>query len=284
MEIRRVGVVGCGIMGSGIAQLCAQSGYDVTVSEVSEELLAKGMASINSFLAKSVEKGKISQQDKDSILARLRGTTRFQDFRNCDLVIEAASENMDLKKKIFSDLDKACPPNTILATNTSVLCVVEIAAATSRDEKVVGMHFFNPAPIMKLLEVAKTLATSEDTFETAMAFGKSLGKTVGIPEDTPGLIVSRLGTPWRRNARRMLEAGLASAEDIDAAVKLGLGHPMGPLELIDFGGLDTLYSGAQAMFAELSDPAYAPPPMLKRMVKAGRLGRKTGRGFYDYRK
>jgi len=281
MEIKKVGVVGCGIMGAGIAQLCAQSGYSVVVSEVNEELLNKGLVSIQGTITKSVNKGKISEQDVDAILGRIKGTTNINDFC-CDLVIEAAVENLEIKKQIFAELDRVCPKHTILATNTSSVCVIEIAAATDRLDRVLGLHFFNPAPVMKLLEIVRTIATSDEAVELCREFGKSLGKTVVIAKDMPGFIVNRLLTPFTLNAIRMLEAGIATRDDIDTAVRLGLNHPMGPLELADLIGLDTIYNSASVRYEELKEPQYAPPPLLKRMVNAGWLGRKTGKGFYEY--
>lgn len=282
MEIKKVGVVGCGIMGAGITQVCAQSGYQVIASEVNEELLDKGLAAIKRMLARGVEKGKITQQDMDAILGRIKGTKDVKDFSDCDLVIEAIIENIEIKRKVFAELDEVCPPGTILATNTSSQCVVEIAAATKRMDRVLGLHFFNPAPVMKLLEVVRTIATSEETLRIAREFGESLGKTVVITKDTPGFIVNRLLTPFTLNAIRLLEAEVASRDDIDNAVKLGLGHPMGPLQLADLIGLDTIYHSANTRYEELKEPQYAPPPLLKRMVNAGWLGHKTGRGFYEY--
>lgn len=282
MEIKQVGVVGCGIMGAGITQVCAQSGYLVVASEVNEELLSKGLASLKSLLTKSVDKGKTSQQDMDTILGRIKGTTEMRGFSDCDLVIEAVVEDFDIKKKVFAELDKVCPKHTILATNTSSLCVIEIGAATDRLDKVLGLHFFNPAPVMKLLEVARTIATSDETIELCKQFGESLGKTVVIAKDMPGFIVNRLLTPFTLNAIRMLETGIATRDDIDNAVKLGLNHPMGPLELADLIGLDTIYNSANARYEELKEPQYAPSPLLRRMVNAGWLGRKTGKGFYEY--
>lgn len=283
MEIRKVGVVGCGVMGSGIAQVCAQSGYQVIVSEIDDELLKKGLASIESFLSKGVERGKVTEKNKHATIERIKGTTSLQDFHDCELVIEAASENMNVKKGIFSDLDKICLKDTILATNTSVLSIINIAAVTSRADKVLGMHFFNPAPIMKLLEVVKTVVTSSETIETAKNFGKSIGKSVVVATDTPGFIVNRLLNPFLLNAIRMVESGIASIEDIDTAVTLGLNHPMGPFTLLDFGGLDLFLEAINAEYEELKDPQYAPPVLLKRMVAAGWCGRKTGRGFHEYK-
>jgi 3-hydroxybutyryl-CoA dehydrogenase len=284
MEIKKVGVVGCGLMGAGIAQVCAQSGYQVVVSEINDELLNKGLASISSRLAKNVEKGKLSAEDKDSALSRIKGTTNTKDFSNCDLIIEAIIENMDLKRKVFAELDKICPPDTILATNTSVLSIIDIAEATNRPDKVMGLHFFNPAPVMQLVEAVKTIATSEDTLKIGTEFIKSLGKTAIVAKDTPGFVVNRQLEPFINNAIRMLEDGVATREDIDAGVKLGLNHPIGPLQLADFIGLDTVYFGAVDMYDKFKEPQYAPPVLLRKMVAAGWLGRKTGKGFYDYEK
>jgi len=284
MEIKKVGVIGCGTMGNGIVIVCAQSGYQVVVSEINDQLLNKGLASINSFLTKSVEKGKLSQQDRDSALARIKGTTNTQDFSDCDLVIEAAVENMDLKKKIFVEVDKICPKHAILATNTSCLSIVDMAMVTSRPDKVLGLHFWNPAPLMKLLEVVKTVATSDETLETGKSFGESLGKTIIVAPDIPGFIVNRLQIPFRLDAIRMLEAGIATKEDIDAGVTLGLGHPMGQFALQDLVGLDVTYAVANALYEETKDPKFAPPTLMKKMIAAGWLGRKTGKGFYEYNK
>lgn len=282
MDIKRVGVVGCGIMGSGICQICAQSGYTVMVTEIDEELLKKGLTGIGKALQRSVEKGKITQDESDSGLDRIKGANRIDDLSGCDLVIEAIAENLELKQRVFGELDKICPEHTILATNTSSMCVIEIASATKRLDKVLGLHFFNPAPVMKLLEVVATIATSDETVRIGKEFGESLGKTAVITKDTPGFIVNRLLTPFTLNAIRMLEAGIATRDDIDNAVRLGLGHPMGPLQLADLVGLDTIYHSANMRYEELKDPQYAPSPLLKRMVMANWLGRKTGKGFYEY--
>ncbi len=283
MEIKKVGVVGCGTMGSGIIQVCAQSGYQVVVSEINDELLKKGLASIDKFMTTAVEKGKLSQQDKDSTVARIKSTTNTKDFSDCDLVIEAAIENMELKKKMFAELDKICPKQTILATNTSCLSIIDLAMETSRPDKVLGLHFMNPVPLMRLLEIVKTIATSEETLETGKTFGASLGKTIVLAIDTPGFIVNRLLMPFLIDATRMLEAGIATREDIDTAINLGLGHPMGPLTLMDLIGLDTTLFVCDAMYEEFRDPRYAAPPLMRKMVTAGWLGRKTGKGFYEYK-
>ena len=283
MEIKQVGVIGCGQMGGGITQVCAQSDYPVIVSEINEELLNKGLTSINSSLAKAVAKERITQQDKDATLAHIKGTTDMKDFSNCDLVIEAAIENLDLKKKIFAELDKICPKPAILATNTSCLSIIDIAMATTRPDKVLGLHFFNPPPAMKLLEIVKTVTTSDETLEIGKNFGKSLGKTTIIAKDAPAFIVNRLMVPQILNAIRMLEAGVATKEDIDTGVTLGLNHPLGPLGLADFVGLDTLYFIANSIYDEFKDPQFASPILLKKMVTAGWLGRKTGKGFYEYK-
>ena len=275
-------MVGCGQMGGGIAQVCAQSGYPVLVSEINDELLEKGLASIEASLTRNVQKEKITQQDKDATVARIKGTTDIRDFGECDLVIEAAIENMDLKKKIFSELDKVCPQHAILATNTSCLSIIDMAVATKRPDKVLGLHFFNPAPVMKLLEVVRTVATSEDTLEAGKNFGQSVGKTIVLVQDAPGFIVNRLMVPQILNAIQMLESGVATKEDIDTGITLGLNHPMGPLALADLVGLDTVLFIANGIYNELRDAQYAAPTLLKKMVAAGWLGRKIGKGFYDY--
>jgi len=284
MEIKRVGVVGCGIMGSGIAEVCARSGYEVVVREVSDELLQKGLERIRKSMAKGVKRGKLTQGEMDAALARIQGTTEMKDFAPCDLVIEAVVEKMEVKKQVFAELDAICPPHAILASNTSSLCITEMASATKRPDKVLGMHFFNPPPIMPLLELVRTILTSGETLQTAQEFGKSLGKTTVVAKDTPGFIVNLLLVPYLLDAVRALEKGVATKEDIDTAIKLGLNHPMGPLTLLDFIGLDTALYIAEAMYQEFRDPRYAPPPLLRRMVLAGHLGRKSGRGFYEYLK
>ena len=283
MEIKKVGVVGCGIMGNGIALVTAQAGYPVVVSEINDELLKKGLTKIDSFLTRSVEKEKITRPDKDAIMARIKGTVDIKDFGDCDLVIEAATENLDLKKKIFAELDKVCSQNTILATNTSCLSIIDTAMATGRPDKVLGLHFMNPVPLMKLLEIVKTIATSDETLEIGKEFGNSLGKTIVIAKDTPGFIANYLEMPYLLNSMRIMDAGVATKEDIDTTMTLGFNHPMGPLTLADLIGLDTILFVTSAIYEETKDPQYAPPPLLKKMVTAGWLGRKTGKGFYEYK-
>ncbi len=282
MEIRKVGVVGCGQMGGGIAQVCAQSGYTVIVSEISDDLLRRGLASIESSLDRNVKKERITRQDRDTAIARIRGTTDTGDFSDCDLVIEAAVENLDLKKKIFKEIDRLCPKHTILATNTSSLLISDIAAVTGRKDKVLGMHFFNPVPAMKLIEIVRADATSDETFDTGKKFCQSLGKTVVTVQDSPGFIVNRLMTTQILGAVHLLESGIATKEDIDTGMTLGLNHPMGPLAVADLIGLDTLLVIADSIYRKLGDKQYAAPELLKQMVTDGRLGRKTGRGFYEY--
>jgi 3-hydroxybutyryl-CoA dehydrogenase len=283
MEIKKVGVVGCGIMGAGITQLCAQSGYSVIVSEINEELLQKGMKSIHKALSRLVEKDKITTDNRDTILQNIKGTTNMEDFSACDLVIEAATENMDIKKAIFAQLDKTCPEHAILASNTSVLCVAEIAGATKRPENVLGMHFANPVPVTRILEMVRTIATSDDTITESKRFAESIGKVVVVTKDLPGFISNRIFSSFLLNAVRLVQEGIATPEDIDTVFKMGAGHAMGPLETLDFIGIDTVYYGAKAMYEELKDPQYSAPPLLHRMMSLGWLGRKTGKGFYDYK-
>jgi 3-hydroxybutyryl-CoA dehydrogenase len=280
--IKKVGVMGCGLMGSGIAQVAAQSGFETIVGEVSEDLLGRGIGRIQGFLGKDIEKGKISREAGEATLKRLKGTTDLNDFADCDLVIEAIIENMDEKRKLYSALDTICKPETIFASNTSSLPVIEMAAATRRPDRVGGLHFFNPVPVMKLVEVVKTISTSDDTIESLKSFGQAAGKIVVLAKDTPGFIVNLLLVPYLLDAIRALESGVASREDIDNGMKLGCGHPMGPLTLLDFVGLDTTYYIANIMFDEFKDARYAAPPLLRRMVLAGHYGRKSGKGFYDY--
>jgi 3-hydroxybutyryl-CoA dehydrogenase len=255
----------------------------VVVSEINDELLAKGLNAIGKQLAKAVEKGKLTEEEKGKVLGRLKGTTKLDDFSGCDLVVEAAVENMDIKKKVFAELERVCPPDTVLATNTSCLSITEISTATKRPDKVIGTHFFNPVPVMKLLEVVTTIVSSQETLNAVRKFGESLGKTVIVAKDTPAFVVNRILTPLMLEAIRVLESGLATREDIDNGMVLGCNHPMGPLTLADFVGLDTMFYITEAMYAETKDPKFAAPLLLKRMVTAGQLGRKTGKGFYDYK-
>ncbi|HEV2878740.1 MAG TPA: 3-hydroxybutyryl-CoA dehydrogenase [Candidatus Eremiobacteraceae bacterium] len=282
-EIKRVGVCGSGLMGSGIAQVAATAGYDVVVFEVDTEALERGLARIQQSLAKFVEKGMLSEADRDATLQRLKTTTNLDELKASDLVIEAIVENMPAKKDLFRKLDALLAPHAIICSNTSSLCVIEMAAATKRPKLVAGLHFFNPVPLMKLVEVVKTIVSSQETIDTLFAFAAKLGKKAILAQDTPGFIVNRLLVPYLLYAIRMYESGLASKEDIDEGMKLGCGHPMGPLTLLDFVGLDTTYFIAEIMFDEFKDPLMAPPPLLKRMVLAGHHGKKTGKGFYDYK-
>lgn len=281
-EVRTVGVCGAGLMGNGIAQTCASAGFNVVLMEVADAPLQKGLASIAKSLDKFVEKGKLPQAERDVTYARITGTTNVADLKYCDIVIEAIIENVEIKQTLFKQLDELLAPHAIICTNTSSLCVIELGAATKRPDKVAGLHFFNPVPIMKLVEVVRTIATTQETIDRLYAFGEKLGKEPILAQDTPGFIVNRLLVPYLLYAIRVYEQGLASKEDIDKGMKLGCGYPMGPLELLDFVGLDTTYYIAEIMFDEFKDPMMAPPPLLKRMVLAGRYGRKTGKGFYDY--
>lgn len=283
MEIRQVGVVGCGLMGGGIAQACAQAGYPVLVSDANDELLGKGLAAIAASLDRGVQREKITPANRDAALERIRGTIETDDFSDCDLIVEAAVENLDVKKEIFTEMDKVCPEHTILATNTSCLPIIDMARATQRPDKVLGLHFFNPVPVMKLLEIVSTTATSEATLDTGREFGRSLGKTIVLAQDSPGFIVNRLMAPQILNAIRMVEAGAATKEDIDTGMTLGLNYPMGPLALADLIGLDTLLFIANGIYDKLPEEQYKAPELLKKMVAEGHLGRKTGQGFYEYR-
>jgi 3-hydroxybutyryl-CoA dehydrogenase len=282
MAIEKLGVVGCGLMGSGIAQTAAQAGLQVTVREVSTELIDKGFANIDKSLARLVQRGTLSAAERDAARKRLRPTTKLEDLRDCDLIIEAITEQLAAKKELFRALDGLCPPQTIYASNTSSLSITEMAVATRRPERFVGLHFFNPVPIMKLAEVIRTIATDPKVYEEVAGLAVRMGKTAVRTSDRTGFVVNRLLVPYLLDAVRALEEGVASIPDIDQAMKLGCGHPMGPLTLLDFVGLDTTYYIANIMFDEFKERRFSPPPLLKRMVMAGWNGRKAGRGFYDY--
>ena len=282
MAIQKVGVIGCGLMGSGIVQVAAQAGFDVRVREIDDAALAKGLARIDKFLQNGVDKGKLTAEQKAAVLGRIHGTTKLADLADCDLVVEAAIENIAAKHEVFAALDAACGPNAIFASNTSSLSITEMAAKTKRPSRFVGLHFFNPVPLMQLVEVVKTPMTDPAVFAEIEAFAVKLPKVVVTAQDTPGFVVNRLLVPYLLDAIRVLESGVATREDIDNGMKLGCGHPMGPLTLLDFVGLDTTYYIANIMFNEFKEPRFAPPPLLKRMVLAGWLGKKSGRGFYDY--
>jgi 3-hydroxybutyryl-CoA dehydrogenase len=282
MQIKTVGVLGCGLMGSGIAQVSAAAGYRTIVREVDETFLERGLGRIKKFLEDGVAKGKSTAQARDTTLANLSGTTTFDELRQCDLIIEAIIENLDDKKQTYAALESFVKPETIVVSNTSSLCITELAASTRRADRFAGLHFFNPVPIMKLVEVIRALTTSDDTYRTLMTFAQSLGKEPITAPDRPGFIVNRLLVPYLLDAIRAYEHGLGTLEDIDKGMKLGCGYPMGPFTLLDFVGLDTTYYIANIMYEEFREPAYAPPPLLKRMVLAGRLGKKSGRGFYSY--
>jgi 3-hydroxybutyryl-CoA dehydrogenase len=286
MEIKKVGVLGCGLMGSGIAQVVATAGFDVTVLDVEQKFLDKGFAGIEKSLAKfterPVEKGGITAQQKDAIRARLKGTTNRQNLADCDIVIEAIIENVQQKKDMYDSLDGIVRKDAIFATNTSSISVTELMAATSRPERFIGLHFFNPVPLMKLVEVVRTIATSPEVYDAAYEFAKRLGKVPVRTSDKTGFIVNRLLVPYLLDAIRAYEEGVGSVEDIDNAMKLGCGYPMGPFTLLDFVGLDTTYYITHVMYDEFKERRFASPPLLKRLVMAGWYGRKTGRGFYDY--
>jgi 3-hydroxybutyryl-CoA dehydrogenase len=282
MSIKTVGVLGCGLMGGGIAQVCAQAGYRTIVREVEEPLLEKGLARIEKFLSDGVAKGKVTADARDAALSKLVGTTRFDEFKECDLVVEAIVENVDEKRKAYAALDAVVGDHAIFCSNTSSLCITELAASTKRPDRFAGLHFFNPVPLMKLVEVVRGLTTTDETYRTTFAFAQSLGKEPITAPDRPGFIVNRLLVPYLLDAIRAYDNGLGTLEDIDKGMMLGCGYPMGPFTLLDFVGLDTTYYIANIMFEEFREPAYAPPPLLKRMVMAGRLGKKSGRGFYSY--
>jgi 3-hydroxybutyryl-CoA dehydrogenase len=282
MAIRTVGVVGCGLMGSGIAQVGAEAGYPVTVCEVSADLIEKGLARIGAFVQKKAKKGQLAPEAVAEITGRLKGTTDLGELAASDLIIEAVVESQEAKHAVFAELDEACPEQTLFASNTSSLSITEMAARTKRPGRFVGLHFFNPVPLMKLVEVVRSPLTDEAAFEEALEFARSLGKTAVAASDRTGFIVNRLLVPYLLDAVRALELGIGVIADIDEAMKLGCGYPMGPFTLLDFVGLDTTVYIADIMFDEFRETRYAPPPLLRRMVQAGLLGRKSGRGFYDY--
>ena len=280
--IKRVGVLGCGLMGSGIAQVSAQAGFETTVVEASQELLDRGLGSIKKTLDGLVARAKLDERARDEVLGRLHGATSFEALKDADLVIEAITENQPLKNETFAKLDRICPPHTLLASNTSSCNVTAMAAATRRPAQVLGLHFFNPVPLMKLVEVVQSILTSDQSVADAYEWVKAVGKVPVKTKDSTAFIVNRLLVPYLLDAIRIYEGGLASLEDIDQAMKLGCGYPMGPFTLLDLVGLDTTMFVAEVMFEEYREPRYAPPPLLKRMVMAGHLGRKSGKGFYDY--
>ena len=282
MEIRTVGVVGCGLMGSGIAQVAAGAGYKTIVREVNDDALQAGLGRIRKFLADGVSKGKVTEEAQATTLGNLSGTTSTGGLKDCDIVIEAIVENLDDKRAIYQEVEAAVRPDAIIVSNTSSLCITELAAATKRPDRFGGLHFFNPVPLMKLVEVTRALTTSEETARTLTSFATSLGKEPIAAPDRPGFIVNRLLVPYLLDAIREYERGLGTIEDIDKGMKLGCGHPMGPFTLLDFVGLDTTYYIANIMFEEFREARFAPPPLLKRMVLAGYHGRKTKRGFYTY--
>ena len=281
-KIEKVGVLGCGLMGSGIVQVVAQAGYPVICREVEESYWKRALDKIGGFLQKSVEKGKLSAEDRESALGRMSGTTAIADLADCDLVIEAVVEDLAVKNEMFRELDELCPPHAIFASNTSSLTIVEMAAATKRPDRVIGLHFFNPVPVMKLVEVVRSITTSRETFDKAWSFAESLGKIPIAAKDRSGFIVNYLLVPYLLGAIRALEEGVGSIVDIDHGMVHGTGHPMGPLTLLDFVGIDTTYRIAEIMFDEYKEPLYAAPPLLRKMFLAGYHGRKSGKGFYDY--
>lgn len=280
--VRRVGVLGCGLMGSGIAQVCAQAGYRTVVREVDQAAVDAGLGRIARFLDNGVTRNKLTAEARDATMGRLSGTTSVDALAECDLIIEAIVENVDAKRAVFSEVEAVVGPDTVFCSNTSSVCITELAAATRRPDKFAGMHFFSPVPIMNLVEVIRGLSTTDETYQRVFDFARSLGKQPVTAPDRPGFIVNRLLIPYLLSAIRAFESGCGTLEDVDTAMTLGCGHPMGPFTLLDFVGLDTTYYIANIMYEEFRDPAYASPPLLKRMVLAGRLGRKSGHGFYKY--
>jgi len=280
--VRRVGVLGCGLMGSGIAQVCAQAGYRTVVREVDQAAVDAGLGRIARFLDNGVTRNKLTAEARDATMERLSGTTSVDALAECDLIIEAIVENVDAKRAVFSEVEAVVGPDAVFCSNTSSVCITELAAATRRPDKFAGMHFFSPVPIMNLVEVIRGLSTTDETYQRVFDFARSLGKQPVTAPDRPGFIVNRLLIPYLLSAIRALESGCGTVEDVDTAMTLGCGHPMGPFTLLDFVGLDTTYYIANIMHEEFRDPAYASPPLLKRMVLAGRLGRKSGHGFYKY--
>lgn len=284
MEIKKVGVVGCGLMGSGIAQVSAQHGYETTVVEVNQDLLDRGLGRIEKFLSDGVKRGKVKEEEKAQALKRIRGSIRFEDLSGADIVIEAVVEDLDIKKKVFRSLSETCREDAVLASNTSSLCVTEMMTAVLRPERFVGIHFFNPVPLMRLVEVVRTVKTDRSVYSAAIKFTESIGKVSLKAHDSTGFIVNRLLVPYLLDAIRAFEEGVGSIEDIDRGMKMGCGHPMGPFTLLDFVGIDTTYFIANIMFEDFRETRFAPPPLMKRMVLAGFHGRKSGNGFYDYSK
>ena len=282
MDISKVGVVGAGLMGSGIAEIATKAGFDVIVREVSDDFVEAGRKRIQKSMDRAVEKEKLTAEDRDAAMSRLSFTTKVADLAECDLVIEAIVEELEAKNALFGELDGLCGERTIFASNTSSLTITDMAAATSRPDRVVGLHFFNPVPVMKLVEVVRTIATSDETFDRAFAFSKAVGKIPIAAKDNSGFVVNLLLVPYMLDAIRQLERGVASIADIDTGMALGCGYPMGPFLLCDFVGIDTLYKISEIMFEEYREERYAPPPLLKRIVTMGRYGRKTGKGFYDW--
>jgi 3-hydroxybutyryl-CoA dehydrogenase len=281
-DVKRIGVVGCGVMGSGIVEVCARAGMEVVYLEASAGLVRQGRSLIEASTLHARERGRLSREERDAALERIRGTTKLEDLSESELVLEAATEDYETKRELFRRLDDVISPDVVLGSNTSSIPIADLGAATKRPDKVMGVHFFNPVPVMGLIELVRSITTAEETVEFGRAFGVVLGKTTVESRDRAGFIVNMLLIPYLNSAVRMLEEGFATREDIDTAVHLGLNHPMGPLQLIDLIGVDTTMFVANVLYEEFKEPLYAPPPLLKRMVTAGHLGRKTGRGFYEY--